>query len=44
MEKKSKNDNNANKRKKYTIYRKYIDIILTEEKQKRSAPKPNDKS
>lgn len=44
MEKNQKNNNNANKRKKYTIYRKYTDIILIEEKQKKSAPKPNDKS
>ena len=28
MEKNQKNNNNANKRKKYTIYRKYTDIIL----------------
>lgn len=32
MEKNQKKNNNANKRKKYTIYRKYTDIILIEEK------------
>lgn len=44
MEKNQKNNNNANKRKKYTIYRKYTDIILIEKNKKISAPKPNDKS
>ena len=38
MEKNQKN-NNANKRKKYTIYRKYTDIILIEEKQKNKRTK-----
>lgn len=39
MEKNQKNDNNANKHKKYTIYRKYTDIILIEEKQKKKRTK-----
>lgn len=40
MEKNQKNNNYANKRKKYTIYRKYTDIIiLIEEKQKKKRTK-----
>lgn len=39
MEKNQKNNNNANKRKKYTIYRKYTDIILIEKKQKNKRTK-----
>lgn len=39
MEKNQKNNNNANKRKKYTIYGKYTDIILIEEKQKKKRTK-----
>lgn len=39
MEKNQKNNNKANKRKKYTIYRKYTDIILIEKKQKNKRTK-----